>query len=218
MKLKDYRLAPLSGAAPDNTVVFLHGLGDNGSGGLLEIGRIWQRTLPTTEFICPDAPFAYDMAPLDFGGRQWFSLRDFSPVSVERGVRTAAPILDAYIDGILVSRNLKPNKLALVGFSQGTMMALHVGLRRTEPIAALLGYSGMLSAPGSLNAEKKSAPPILLIHGVRDEVVPFAAMEQATTALKAADIQARMLACPNLGHSIDDAGIAAGMQFLQQYL
>jgi phospholipase/carboxylesterase len=218
MKLKEYRLAPLSGSAPDSAVIFLHGLGDSGSGGLLEIGRIWQRALPTTEFICPDAPFAFDMAPPDFGGRQWFSLREFTTASIEQGVKNAAPILDAYIDEVLASRNLKPNKLALVGFSQGTMMALHVALRRTESIAALLGYSGMLAFPAALNVEKKSAPPVLLIHGMRDEVVPFRAMAEAAAALKAAGIDARTLACPDLGHSIDDAGIAAGMQFLHQYL
>ena len=217
MQFKEYKIAPLSGKT-GSTVLFLHGLGDHGDGGLLEIGRIWQRALPDSEFICPDAPFPFDMAPPDFGGRQWFSLREFSQASVEQGVREAAPFLNAYIDGILAARKLSANKLALVGFSQGTMMALHVGLRRADPIAALVGYSGMLAAPQTLAAEKKSAPPILLIHGEQDEVVPFPSMEAAAGALKAAGISSSTLPCPHLGHSIDDIGIHAGMQFLQQYL
>jgi len=217
MSLKTYRIPALSNA-PDSVVLFLHGLGDSGSGGLLEIGRIWQHTLPNTEFLCPDAPFAFDMAPPDFGGRQWFSLREFTQQTVEEGVKNAAPILNDYIDEILTARNLKPGRLALVGFSQGTMMALHVALRRAEPIAAVIGYSGMLAFAENLKAEKKSSPPLLLVHGTADEVVPFAAMGAAESVLKAAGISVQTLACPRMGHSIDDAGIAAGQAFLQKYL
>ncbi|MDE1901849.1 MAG: dienelactone hydrolase family protein [Alphaproteobacteria bacterium] len=215
--LDTHRLAPLSGTA-DSLVIFLHGLGDSGAGGLLDIGRIWQRALPNTEFICPDAPFAFDMAPPDFGGRQWFSLREFSKRAVDDGVKNAAPILNAYIDEMLEARRLTPSRLALVGFSQGTMMALHVGPRRGEPVAAIIGYSGKLSCVETLPMEKKSAPPVLLIHGTADEVVPFEAMREAETALRHAAIPVRTLACPGLGHGIDDAGIAAGQGFLQQYL
>jgi len=216
MALKTHRLAPLSAAAPDSVVIFLHGLGDSGSGGLLEIGRIWSRVLPTTEFICPDAPFAFDMAPPDFGGRQWFSLREFSKRAVDEGVKTAAPILNDYIDHILATRSIKPTQLALVGFSQGTMMALHVATRRAEPVAAVIGYSGKLVAPETLIAEKISAPPILLIHGTADETLPFTSMQDAEQALKAAHIPVQTLACPGLGHSIDDAGLNAGLDFLKK--
>ncbi len=218
MTLKTYHLAPLSNATPDSVVLFLHGLGDSGAGGLLEIGRIWQRALPNTEFLCPDAPFAFDMAPPDFAGRQWFSLREFTQQSIDAGVQAAAPILNAYIDEVLTTRNLKPAQLALVGFSQGTMMSLHVALRRAEPLAAVLGYSGVLTNAGNLNAEHKSSPPVLLIHGTADEVVPFAAMGEAERILKTLGVEVKTLACPRMGHSIDDAGIALGMSFLQQQL
>ena len=216
MSLKTYHIAPLSGTAPDSVVLFLHGLGDSGSGGLLEIGRIWQRVLPSTEFLCPDAPFAFDMAPPDFGGRQWFSLREFTRQSVEEGVKTAAPILGSYIDEVLAARNLKSARLALVGFSQGTMMALDVALRRAEPVAAVIGYSGMLGSGEIARTENRSFPPILLIHGTADEVVPFTAMTETERMLKIYGTNAKTLACPGLGHSIDDAGIAAGAAFLQQ--
>jgi phospholipase/carboxylesterase len=215
--LKSYRVPPLSGTT-DTVVIFLHGLGDSGSGGLLEIGRMWKRALPNTEFLCPDAPFTFDMAPPNFNGYQWFSLREFTPQSVTTGVRHAAKILDDYIDEVLAERNLPMTKLALVGFSQGTMMALHVALRRKEPIAALLGYSGMLADPESLMREKKSAPPILLVHGMEDDVVPFSALGETERALKTAGLTVKTLACPRLAHSIDETGLVAGMNFLQQHL
>jgi phospholipase/carboxylesterase len=218
MTLKDYRIPPLVNAAPDSAVIFLHGLGDQGAGGLLDIGRLWQRALPRTEFLCPDAPFAFDMAPPDFGGRQWFSLRDFTKQAIEDGVKNAAPFLNDYIDDVLRTRNLKPNRLALVGFSQGTMMALYVGPRRAQSVAAIIGYSGMLAGGDDLITDKKSSPPVLLIHGTADEGVPFTAMDEAQRGLKAAGIDVRTLACPHVGHSIDEQGIAAGVAFLQQYI
>jgi len=218
MPLKTFHISPLSNTAPDSVVIFLHGLGDSGSGGLLEIGRIWQQALPNTEFLCPDAPFAFDMAPADFGGRQWFSLREFTLQTIDAGVESAAPLLNTYIDAVLAERKLKPAQLALVGFSQGTMMALHVALRRPEPIAAVIGYSGVLTNAESLAEEQLASPPVLLVHGTDDEVVPFTAMGDAERLLKSHGVTVQTLACPHMGHSIDDAGIALGMSFLQQHL
>ena len=216
--LRDFRIAPLSGGDPRSVVIFLHGLGDRGDGGLLSIGQIWQRALPNTEFICPDAPFPYDMAPPDFGGRQWFSLQGITPKYIDSGLIEASPILNDYIDEILHTRNIKPAQLALVGFSQGTMMALHVALRRAEPVACVVGYSGLLASIKQLPAEKRCAPPVLLVHGTYDDVVPFAKMDEAERGLKAAGIPVESLACPDLGHSINDRGVLAGLKFIQRYL
>jgi len=185
---------------------------------LLQIGSIWQRALPSTEFLCPDAPFAYDMAPPDFGGRQWFSLHDLMPAKLEAGVQGAAPILNEYIDHVLTTRKLPPKRLALVGFSQGTMMALYVAPRRAEPVACVIGYSGMLRGGETLKTEKKSSPPVLLLHGTADEVVPYAALAEAERELKAADISVSTITCPDLGHSIDNRGVAEGLKFLQKNL
>lgn len=216
--LNDFHLPPLNGGAPGHVVIFLHGLGDSGDGGLLSIGQVWQRALPDCEFICPSAPFPYDMAPPGFGGRQWFSLQDFGLEKVEEGVKTAAPILNDYIDHVLKTRNLPPERLALVGFSQGTMMALHVAPRRKEQIACVVGYSGMLSGADALKAEKQSSPPVLLLHGTYDDVVAYDSMAAAERGLKKAGIPVATFSCPGLGHSINDRGILEGLKFLQAHL
>jgi phospholipase/carboxylesterase len=216
--LTTYRLAPLNGGAPQRLVIFLHGLGDRGDGGLLSIGQFWRRSLPTCEFLCPDAPFAYDMAPPDFGGRQWFGLHNFDPVKIEAGILAAAPILNGYIDQVLAERSLAPRHLALVGFSQGAMMALYVAPRRAEPIACVIGYSGLLHNAAALKAEKRSAPPVLLMHGTADDVVPYASLAAAERGLQEAGIPVRSVTCQGLGHGIDERGIQEGLTFLQEYL
>lgn len=216
--LTEHRLPPLQDGAAKRVVIFLHGLGDRGDGGLLSIGQLWQRALPTTEFLCPDAPFPFDMAPPDFGGRQWFSLQDFAPEKLEAGVKQAAPILNEYIDHVLATRQLPPERLALVGFSQGTMMALYVAPRRPTPVACVIGYSGMLRGAASLKADKKASPPVLLVHGTADEVVPYASLATAEQGLKDAGIPVSTVTCPDLGHSIDQLGVVEGLKFLQKHL
>jgi len=215
--LKDYCLLPLNKGKPEQAVIFLHGLGDRGDGGLLNIGKIWQRALPGAEFICPDAPFVYDMAPVSFGGRQWFSMQNFAPEQIEEGVQQAAPFLDGYIDHVMKTRELPAEKIALVGFSQGSMMALYVAPRREQPVASVIGYSGMLRGGDKLKAEKKSSPPILLVHGAFDEVVPYGKMGEAAKGLKKAGLSVTTVTCPELGHSIDDRGILEGLKFLQAH-
>ena len=163
---------------------------------MLDIGRRWQRTLPECEFLCPDAPFPFDMAPPDFGGRQWFSLQNLEADHIYEGAKSAAPSLNEYIDHVLKTRELPAGKLALVGFSQGTIMALYVALRRAEPVACIIGYSGLLTGAADLLAEKKSAPPVLLVHGIMDEVVPFDKMGKAEQGLKDAGVPVTTLVCP----------------------
>ena len=216
--LKDYKLPPLQGGSPKKLIIFLHGLGDRGDGGLLSIGQFWQRALPDCEFMCPDAPFEFDMAPPEFGGRQWFSLQTRDPETIRIGVEKAAPLLNDYIDHVLTSRKLSAEHLSLVGFSQGTRMALHVAPRRKEQLACVIGYSGFLTTGSTLKAEKQSSAPTLLVHGTADDVVPYGALAEAEKALKEADIPVTTVTCPGLGHSIDERGLEAGIKFLQQHL
>lgn len=213
--LKDYRRAPLNAVKPGHIVIFLHGLGDRGDGGLLSIGEMWGPALPDCAFLSPDAPFPFDMGEAEFSGRQWFSLHSHEFADMLAGTKMAAPYLDDYIDHVLKEFDLPSSKLALVGFSQGTMMALYTGLRRKESVACIVGYSGLLIGPEILAAEKKSSPPVLLVHGTADDVVPFQAMIIAEQGLKAAGVPVQSLPCPETGHTIDDSGLAEGLKFIK---
>jgi len=213
--LTDYHILPAAGGAPKHVVIFLHGVGDSGSGGLLSIGEMWNSLLPDTEFLCPDAPFPFDMGPM---GRQWFSLREFTPPAMLAGAKKAAPMLNEYIDHVLASRELTPDKLALVGFSQGTIMALYVAPRRAQQIAGIVGYSGVLVGGENLPREKKFAPPVLLIHGTADEVVSYALLAPSERGLKNAGIPVATISCPGTGHTIDERGLVEGLKFLQKIL
>src|SRR6202045_326320 len=143
------RLEPQAGGAARQLVVFLHGYGADGKD-LIEIGRAWQPLLPHCAFVSPHAPEPCGQAPM---GRQWFPLTFRDPDERWIGVNKAAPILERCLDAELARRALPPSGLALVGFSQGTMMALHVGLRRATAPAAIVGYSGPLVLPHETGPE-----------------------------------------------------------------
>jgi len=205
---------PARGGKPRRLVILLHGLGADGND-LIGIAPYWARLLPDAEFLSPNAPFPCDMAPY---GYQWFSSQDRSPEAVLGGVRAAAPVLEAFIDDALEERRLGSAELALVGFSQGTMMSLFVGLRRAEAVAGIVGFSGRLLAPELLASELRSRPPTLLIHGTDDPVVPYDSMAAAETALRAAGVPIETVTSVGIGHSIDEQGLRRGGQFLKQVL
>lgn len=210
------RLAPRSGKAKQ-LVVFLHGLGADGRD-LIDIGREWQTWLPDAAFAAPHAPDPYDGAPV---GRQWFPLTFQDPAESWRGVNQAAPGLNAFLDAELARHDLPGSKLALVGFSQGTMMALHVGLRRDASPAAIVGYSGLMvleggKGPESLAAATRARPPILLVHGDRDEVVPVEMLYVSKEILAAAGMPCQWHLSHGLSHGIDEEGLRQGGIFLTQ--
>ncbi|MGH6893479.1 MAG: alpha/beta hydrolase, partial [Dongiaceae bacterium] len=169
--------------------------------------------LPDAEFLSPNAPFPCEISPYGF---QWFGFEDRTPDMKLGGVRLAAEILDGFLDAELAKRGLKDRDLALVGFSQGAMMALHVGPRRPNAIGGILGFSGSLIAPELLPSELKSKPRVFLVHGTADQVVPYGALAQAEKALRDAGIQAATESRPGLPHSIDQAGGQKGALFLRQ--
>ena len=205
---------PASGGKPRRLVILLHGLGADGND-LIGLAPYWARLLPDAEYLSPNAPFPCDMAPY---GYQWFSSQDRSPDAVLGGVRAAAPILDAFIDEALEQRGLGSGELALVGFSQGTMMSLFAGLRRAEPVAGIVGFSGRLLAPELLASELRSRPPVLLVHGTEDPLVPYSSLAAAETTLKAAGVPVETVTSVGIGHSIDDQGLRRGGQFLKKVL
>lgn len=214
-KLDGPQLAPANGAPARSLVVFLHGVGANGQD-LIALAPIFQRALPDALFVSPDAPFPFDL-PGD-GARQWFSLQVLSPAGRLKGVREAAPILDAFIDEKLDALGLDDSRLALVGFSQGTMMALHVGPRRRGRIAGILGYSGMICGGDLLPEETSARPPVMMVHGDDDEIIPPAAMARSVEQLEHAGFDVRAHTRPGLAHGIDEEGIRLGEAFLRDVL
>lgn len=210
--LTGLRWGPASKAAARQLVVLCHGVGAD-SHDLIDLAPTWSRAVPDALFVAPDAPEPYDGGPT---GRQWFSLQDRAPAVLDAGARRAAPHLLAYIDAELAQAGLAPDAVAMMGFSQGAMMVLHSGLRRPAPPRGILAYSGaLLSLPG-FEAECTGHPPVLLVHGEQDEVVPFSHAVAAEAALTRLGIPVQTLWCPRLGHGIDDAGLSAGGLFLQR--
>ncbi len=212
------KIDPQSGPAT-SLVVFLHGYGANGDD-LIELGRQWRALLPGAAFIAPNAPEPCPGAPM---GRQWFPLSRNPPDDPKgvqdrwNGAEKVKPALDAFLDEELAKRQLDHSRLALVGFSQGTMMALHVGLRRQRPLAAILGYSGMLVGPEHL-AGITARPPILLVHGDRDNVIPYDALFLAAEDLARAEIPCQWHLSVGVAHGIDGGGLTHGGLFLQKAL
>ena len=203
-------LEPISGGDAKQLVIMLHGVGSDGDD-LIGLAPYFQKILPDALFLSPNAPFAFDMAPQ---GYQWFSLQEMTPESRLAGTQTATPILNSFIDSQLARTGLENKNLALIGFSQGTMMALHVGLRRSVALAGIIGYSGMLVGPELLADTIQSRPPIFLAHGDADDVVPIGSLNEAIAALKAVDVSVTHHTSQGLGHSLDDDGIKGGMEFL----
>jgi phospholipase/carboxylesterase len=204
------RLPPRLPGPSRQLLVLLHGVGADGSD-LIELAPALAQWLPHAAFIAPDGPEPCDMAPF---GRQWFSLRDRRPAALLAGIQTSAPMLDAFLDAELRNAGLGAQQLALVGFSQGAMMALHVALRRTPPVAAVLGYSGALIGAERLPAEIAAKPPVLLVHGDADEIVPVTALHAAVQGLQAAAVPVQWSVRRGLPHTIDPEGIAHGGAFL----
>ena len=203
---------------PKELVILLHGLGADGND-LISLAPLFGQLLPEAAFVSPNAPFPCDMAPPGAPmGRQWFSFQDRGPAAVLAGARAAATHLDAFIDAELERAGLPDDRLALVGFSQGTMIALHVAIRRARACAAVIGYSGALIGPELLAEEVVSRPPVLLVHGEADEVVPFQSLAAAEQALRAAGFLVHGEARPGLGHGIDEAGLKLGATMLKQSL
>jgi len=210
--LEGPRRLPRSGRAKA-LVVLLHGYGANGDD-LIALAQGWQDRLPEVAFAAPNAPQSIPGMP---GALQWFPLSLRDPEEYWRGVEAAMPSLDRFIDQELQDLALAGERLALVGFSQGTMLALHIGLRRARRPAALVAYSGLLAGPERL-AEITARPPILLVHGEADDLIPVEALHLAREELAAAGLSLEWHVRPGLGHGIDAGAEWLGAHFLAQAL
>ena len=181
---------------------------------MIALAPTWQQALPDALFLAPHAPQRCGIG----AGYQWWGLSEISPQALARGAAQAAPAIDSFIDRKLGQYGLTEADLAIVGFSQGTMMALHVGLRRQSQVAAIIGYSGMLTGAAELRHEVASKPPVLLVHGSQDPLVPVAALHTAESELKHLGIAVTTHVCAGLGHSVDPVGIRLGCEFVAMAL
>lgn len=198
-------------------VIFLHGYGADGAD-LLGLADPLAPHLPDTAFHAPDAPENCAGNPF---GYQWFPipwLDGSSPEAAEAGMARATEDLNAYIDAVLKTEGIGADRLALVGFSQGTMMSLHVAPRRAQAFAGVVGFSGRLLHPEKLAAETRVKPPVLLLHGDADPMVPFADMAAAGDALVAAGFETYAHVMKGTGHGIAPDGLSIALNFLQQKL
>lgn len=204
------KLDPLAGGAPTGIVLLLHGYGSNGDD-LIGLAPHWRQAAPNVVFVSPDAP---ERCPGSPGGFQWWGLSSLDRSALAGGVVGAAVGLDATIDALLADYGLGGDRLILAGFSQGTMMALHAGLRR--PVAGIIGYSGMLADPSEPPAG--SRPPVLLVHGSADTVVPVAALHAAKSGLERFGCSVTAHVSPGIGHSVDPTGLRLGGEFVARVL
>jgi phospholipase/carboxylesterase len=203
--------------AVQSAVIFVHGYGANGAD-LMGLADPLAPHMPNTVFYSPDAPESCAGNPFGF---QWFSIpwMDGSTEEQSRaGMLQAVDDLNAFVDHVLAEEGLEPSQLALVGFSQGTMMSLHIAPRRAQPLAAVVGFSGRLLAPEALDAETVSKPPVLLIHGDADPVVPVQSLPEAADALVKAGFETYAHVCKGVPHSIDNEGLSLALGFLKQKL
>jgi len=211
------RKEPLSGELR-SAVIFLHGYGANGAD-LLGLADPLAEHMPDTLFLAPDAPEACAGAPM---GYQWFPIPWIDGSSEEEslaGLQNASADLNAFLDGVMVDEDLLPEQVMVLGFSQGTMMALHVLPRREDPVAGIVAFSGRLLEPELLEDEALCKPPVLLIHGDMDDVVPPQSLQQAAEALQGAgwkEVFAHVM--KGTGHGIAPDGLQVALAFMRDRL
>lgn len=215
-ELNAKRRGPISGTAK-SVVIFVHGYGADGAD-LIGLADPLAPHFPDTVFYAPDAPERSIVNPM---GYQWFPipwLDGSSEAVASASMAQSVKDLDAFVDKVLADEGLAPEALALFGFSQGTMISLHIAPRRNDPIACVVGFSGRLLAPERIEAETASRMPILLVHGDQDEMVPPASLPEAANALTAAGFEVGTHVMQGTGHGIAPDGLSVAAGFLKAYL
>ncbi len=201
-----------NGVKPEKLVIFLHGVGADGHD-LIDLADEFLDSLPNAVFLSPHAPFKYDAYPM---GYQWFSLTDYNEDKLYEGIEIALPILKDYIDENLQKYQLEYKDLVLIGFSQGTIMALQMAPRLPEACFAVIGFSGALVKGQALEKEIKSNPPIFLAHGSDDQVLPISKYRFANIALKNMGFSVEGHIIEGLAHGISLEGIELANEFLKR--
>jgi phospholipase/carboxylesterase len=210
MRLKGPELAAKNGERPKQLIMLLHGMGKTGE----ELSSIAQRTrsiFPDAYFICPNAPYPHDESS---HGYQWFSTKDLSEPALLKGLNNSMRLLNELVNYQLNRFQLKENNLAVVGVSQGSMVALHTFLRRPSPVASLIGFSGTIVSPYLLNKELKSKPNVLLVHGKEDPIIPFKYLRLTYKSLLDLGINVKTKVYPSLGHTVNLRGVVEAIRFI----
>ena len=201
----------------DSLVIFLHGYGSDGND-LIGIGDTLAEHMPNATFLSPNAPQRCANSPI---GYQWFPipwLDGSTEETSKQGHVESVKLLNAWLDEVSVNEGIAPDRTIFFGFSQGTMMALHVGPRRENSFAGIVGFSGRLLNPELLSAEFRSKPPVLLVHGDSDDMVPPASLPAAADALTAVGIEVFTHISKNTGHGIAPDGLQMALQFINSKL
>ena len=213
----DFQRRASTSGEDSSVVMFLHGYGADGND-LLGLSEPLAPHMPDTVFIAPNAPDRSMANPMGF---QWFPIPwidGSSESAAGEGLLQAARRLDTFIDKVLADEGLSPDRLLLFGFSQGTMIGLHVAPRRADPLAGIVGFSGRLMIPDALATEALSRPPVLLVHGDADDVVPFDDMQTASDALQEADFDVYRHVMKGTGHGIAPDGLGVALTFMKNFL
>jgi phospholipase/carboxylesterase len=201
---------PHSGGPPRQLIVLLHGYGADGED-LIGLAPVLAPLMPDAVFHAPNAPHRCEGNPM---GYQWFGINRLDPASRLAGTRGAAPFVEEFLEEKMAAYGLDEGSTVLIGFSQGTMMALHVGLRRTRPLAGIVGFSGALAGPEMLKDEIRSRPPVLLVHGDADPMLPHQLTEEAAIALQENGVEVAVHIAQGVGHGIDQTGLSHAARFL----
>ena len=202
---------------PTHLFVFVHGYGADGHD-LIGLAQVFQQLYPEANYLAPHAP---DPCVLNPTGRQWFPvywLDGSDPSEMARDFAKNAKVFDAWLSEQIEEANVPADQVVLLGFSQGCMMCLEIGPRRSEQLGAVLGFSGRLIERERLKDELKTTPPILLVHGNADDVVPYESLAQATEGLRAVGLDVVAHTSPDTAHGIAPDGLQAAAAFLQRHL
>jgi phospholipase/carboxylesterase len=207
-------VAPKSGAMPKQIVVLLHGYGSDGQD-LIGLAGYWRDLLPEALFVSPNAPFPCDALA---SGYQWFPIDPERGVFWLEGVTAARPILLQFLEALWAQTGLGPADTILAGFSQGAMLALHVGVTLDRAVMGIIGFSGALVVPpGWLEAEGVR-PPVCIVHGDADSVVDPELGEQAVALLSAKGFEVGYHVDEGGGHTIAPAGLGFASAFIERLL
>jgi phospholipase/carboxylesterase len=201
---------PHAGGTPGHLVILLHGYGADGND-LIGLAPVLAPLMPDAVFHAPNAPYPCEGNPMGF---QWFGISRLDPEVAAAGVRSASPFVEQFLDDTMAKYGLDESETILIGFSQGTMMALHVGLRRATPLAGIVGFSGMLAAPEALATEIRSKPPVLLVHGDSDEMLPAVLTQRAAQTLHENGVEVGVHIAKGVGHGIDQTGLSHCARFV----